>query len=102
MIRRPPRSTLFPYTTLFRSKLGETVKRDEPLFEISTDKVDAEIPAPAAGRLAEVKVTEGVTVPINTVVATIETDLSAAAGAPEAAGAVAARGGHRESSTAAA
>ena len=88
--------------TKWLKKLGETVKRDEPLFEISTDKVDAEIPAPAAGKLAEVKVTEGVTVPINTVVATIETDLSAAAGAPVPAGAVAAAAGPGTSSAPAA
>src|SRR3989449_981749 len=45
-------------------KLGDEVKRDEPLFEISTDKVDAEIPAPSAGVLAEIKVQEGQTVPV--------------------------------------
>ncbi len=47
-------------------KLGDEVKRDEPLFEISTDKVDAEIPAPSAGVLAEIKVQEGQTVPVQT------------------------------------
>ena len=52
-------------------KVGEAVDRDEPLFEISTDKVDAEIPAPAAGVLTEIKVKEGETVPVNAVVATI-------------------------------
>ena len=52
-------------------KVGETVDRDEPLFEISTDKVDAEIPSPAAGVLAEIKVKEGETVAVNSVVATI-------------------------------
>ena len=46
-------------------KLGDEVKRDEPLFEISTDKVDAEIPAPTAGVLAEIKVQEGQTVPVH-------------------------------------
>jgi 2-oxoglutarate dehydrogenase E2 component (dihydrolipoamide succinyltransferase) len=61
---------------------GEAVKRDEPIFEISTDKVDAEIPAPIAGVLAEILVQEGTTVAINTVVARIETDASAAAAAP--------------------
>jgi len=50
-------------------KVGDQVERDEPLFEISTDKVDAEIPAPAAGTLSEILVEEGKTVPINTVVA---------------------------------
>jgi pyruvate dehydrogenase E2 component (dihydrolipoamide acetyltransferase) len=52
-------------------KVGDQVDRDEPLFEISTDKVDAEIPSPAAGRLAEIKVKEGETVPVNSVVAVI-------------------------------
>ena len=53
-------------------KVGDAVKRDEPIFEISTDKVDAEIPAPNAGVLAEVIVTEGQTVAVGTVVARIE------------------------------
>ena len=57
--------------TKWLKKPGETVKRDEPLFEISTDKVDAEIPAPSAGVLLEVLVEEGKTVPINTVVAVL-------------------------------
>jgi len=52
-------------------KVGETVERDEPLFEISTDKVDAEIPAPAAGVISEIRAAEGQTVPVNTVVAII-------------------------------
>jgi 2-oxoglutarate dehydrogenase E2 component (dihydrolipoamide succinyltransferase) len=52
-------------------KVGDAVERDEPLFEISTDKVDAEIPAPAAGVLTEIKVKEGETVAVNSVVATI-------------------------------
>src|SRR5579884_584356 len=64
-------------------KVGDAVQRDEPLFEISTDKVDAEIPAPAAGVLAEIKVPEGQTVPVQTLVAVIET--AAGAGAPVAA-----------------
>jgi 2-oxoglutarate dehydrogenase E2 component (dihydrolipoamide succinyltransferase) len=55
--------------TKWLKKPGETVKRDEPLFEISTDKVDAEIPSPGAGTLLEILVPEGQTVPINTVVA---------------------------------
>jgi pyruvate dehydrogenase E2 component (dihydrolipoamide acetyltransferase) len=63
-------------------KVGDAVKRDEPIFEISTDKVDAEIPAPQAGVLAEILVKEGETVPIQTVVARLETDASAAAAAP--------------------
>ncbi len=62
-------------------KVGDSVKRDEPIFEISTDKVDAEIPAPQAGVLAEILVTEGQTVAIQTVVARIETDGASAAGA---------------------
>jgi 2-oxoglutarate dehydrogenase E2 component (dihydrolipoamide succinyltransferase) len=52
-------------------KVGDTVERDEPLFEISTDKVDAEIPSPAAGVVTEIRAKEGETVPINTVVAII-------------------------------
>src|ERR671920_1968298 len=52
-------------------KIGEPVDRDEPLFEISTDKVDAEIPAPAAGVLTDIRVKEGETVPVNSVVAVI-------------------------------
>jgi 2-oxoglutarate dehydrogenase E2 component (dihydrolipoamide succinyltransferase) len=63
-------------------KIGDEVKRDEPIFEISTDKVDAEIPAPTGGILAEVSVTEGQTVAVGTVVARIETDKSAPIGAP--------------------
>jgi 2-oxoglutarate dehydrogenase E2 component (dihydrolipoamide succinyltransferase) len=61
-------------------KVGETVERDEPLFEISTDKVDAEIPSPAAGVVSEIRAKEGETVPVNSVVAVI-----GAAGAPAAA-----------------
>ncbi|HET9685517.1 MAG TPA: dihydrolipoamide acetyltransferase family protein [Gemmatimonadaceae bacterium] len=59
-------------------KIGDQVKRDEPIFEISTDKVDAEIPAPTAGVLAEILVTEGQTVPVQTLVARIETEKGAA------------------------
>jgi 2-oxoglutarate dehydrogenase E2 component (dihydrolipoamide succinyltransferase) len=61
-------------------KVGDEVKRDEPIFEISTDKVDAEIPAPSAGVLAEILVTEGQTVPVQTVVARLETEKGAALG----------------------
>ena len=57
--------------TKWLKKVGDTVNKDEPLFEISTDKVDAEIPAPIAGKLSEIKVPEGATVQINTVVAVI-------------------------------
>jgi len=67
--------------TRWLKKPGDRVERDEPLFEISTDKVDAEIPAPAAGVLKEIKVGEGQTVPIQTVVAVIEA-AGAAAAAP--------------------
>src|SRR5687768_6197005 len=59
-------------------KVGDSVKRDEPIFEISTDKVDAEIPASASGVLAEILVTEGQTVPVSTVVARLETEVGAA------------------------
>src|SRR3954471_24073786 len=52
-------------------KIGDSVDRDEPLFEISTDKVDAEIPSPAAGVLTEIRAHEGDTVPVNSVVAVI-------------------------------
>ncbi len=72
-------------------KVGDEVKRDEPIFEISTDKVDAEIPSPSAGVLAEITVQEGQTVPVQTVVARIETEKGAAvAAAPAAAQAPAA------------
>jgi 2-oxoglutarate dehydrogenase E2 component (dihydrolipoamide succinyltransferase) len=64
-------------------KIGDPVKRDEPILEISTDKVDAEIPAPASGVLAEIRVEEGKTVPVQTVIAVIETD-GAQASAPPA------------------
>src|SRR5204862_2778096 len=60
-------------------KVGDTVKRDEPIFEISTDKVDAEIPASTAGVLVEIVVKEGETVPVQAVVARLETDVAAAA-----------------------
>ena len=59
-------------------KIGDNVDRDEPLFEISTDKVDAEIPSPGAGVLTEIKVKEGETVPVNSVVAVIGGSASAA------------------------
>ena len=65
-------------------KVGENVDRDEPLFEISTDKVDAEIPSPGAGVLTEIKVKEGETVPVNSVVAVIGGE-NAASALPEAA-----------------
>jgi len=68
--------------TKWLKKPGDKVQRDEPLFEISTDKVDAEIPAPASGVLQEIKVTEGTTVNVNTVVGTIAVDGEAAAAKP--------------------
>ncbi len=68
--------------TKWLKKPGDSVQRDEPLFEISTDKVDAEIPSPAAGVLKEIKVAEGTTVQINTVVAVIDEAGSPAASAP--------------------
>ncbi len=72
--------------TKWLKKPGDKVERDEPLFEISTDKVDAEIPSPSAGVLKEIKVGEGQTVPIQTVVGVIEAAGSVAgAGAPAAA-----------------
>jgi 2-oxoglutarate dehydrogenase E2 component (dihydrolipoamide succinyltransferase) len=60
--------------TKWLKKVGERVERDEPLFEISTDKVDAEIPSPAAGTLTEVRFKEGDTVEVNTVVAVLDGD----------------------------
>ena len=71
--------------TKWLKKPGDIVERDEPLFEISTDKVDAEIPSPSAGVLKEIKFKEGQTVPVNTVVATIDAAGSAAAAAAPAA-----------------
>src|SRR3984893_18130918 len=73
--------------TKWLKKPGDRIERDEPLFEISTDKVDAEIPAPSAGVLKEIKVTEGQTVPIQTVVAVIDAGGATAAAAPAAASA---------------
>ena len=68
--------------TKWLKKPGDSVQRDEPLFEISTDKVDAEIPSPAAGTLKEIKIGEGTTVTINTVVAVIDAGGAASASAP--------------------
>jgi pyruvate dehydrogenase E2 component (dihydrolipoamide acetyltransferase) len=68
--------------TKWLKKPGDKVERDEPLFEISTDKVDAEIPSPSAGVLKEIKVNEGQTVPIQTVVGVIDGVGSATAAAP--------------------
>jgi pyruvate dehydrogenase E2 component (dihydrolipoamide acetyltransferase) len=71
--------------TKWLKKPGDSVQRDEPLFEISTDKVDAEIPSPAAGTLSEIKVEAGNTVQINTVVAVIGEGDGAVASKPAAA-----------------
>src|ERR1700751_4390059 len=68
--------------TKWLKKPGDKVERDEPLFEISTDKVDAEIPSPSAGVLKEIKIPEGQTVPIQTVVAVIDGAGAAAAPTP--------------------
>jgi 2-oxoglutarate dehydrogenase E2 component (dihydrolipoamide succinyltransferase) len=68
--------------TKWLKKPGDRIERDEPLFEISTDKVDAEIPSPAAGVLKEIKIGEGKTVPIQTVVAVIDAAGSATEVAP--------------------
>jgi 2-oxoglutarate dehydrogenase E2 component (dihydrolipoamide succinyltransferase) len=76
--------------TKWLKKVGERVDRDEPLFEISTDKVDAEIPSPAAGTLTEVRFKEGDTVEVNTVVAVLDGDQAAATTAAPAAEPVAA------------
>ena len=70
--------------TKWLKKPGDKVQRDEPLFEISTDKVDAEIPAPASGVLQDIKVSEGATVQINTIVGTIAADGEPAAAAKAA------------------
>jgi len=70
--------------TKWLKKPGDKVQRDEPLFEISTDKVDAEIPAPASGVLQDIKVAEGATVQVNTVVGTISADGEGAAAKPAA------------------
>jgi pyruvate dehydrogenase E2 component (dihydrolipoamide acetyltransferase) len=70
--------------TKWLKKPGDKVQRDEPLFEISTDKVDAEIPAPASGVLQEIMVTEGNTVQVNTIVGTISADGEGAAPAKSA------------------
>src|ERR671912_80807 len=67
-------------------KVGDTVDRDEPLFEISTDKVDAEIPSPAAGTLAAIHVKEGETVPVDALVAVIAQAGEAVEAGPQADG----------------
>jgi pyruvate dehydrogenase E2 component (dihydrolipoyllysine-residue acetyltransferase) len=69
--------------TKWLKKEGEQIDRDEPLFEISTDKVDTEVPSPVAGTLVEIKVPEGETVQVGTELAMIETDGQAASGQPK-------------------
>src|SRR6266404_3858114 len=64
-------------------KVGDRVERDEPLFEISTDKVDAEIPSPTAGVLSKILVNENETVEVNTVVAVIDGERAKVGAAPE-------------------
>src|ERR1700735_4616965 len=71
--------------TKWLKKPGDTVSRDEPLFEISTDKVDAEIPSPAAGTLGELKDQEGATVTAGTIVCSINEAGAAASSTPAAA-----------------
>src|ERR1700760_168340 len=71
--------------TKWLKKPGDQVQRDEPLFEISTDKVDAEIPAPSTGVLKEIKIQAGATVQVNTVVGVIDADgAGASSSAPQA------------------
>jgi pyruvate dehydrogenase E2 component (dihydrolipoamide acetyltransferase) len=85
-VRMPQMGESIAEGTIVRwlKKVGDQVKRDEPLFEISTDKVDAEIPAPTTGVLSEIKVNEGETVPVNTVVAVINGGAAQPAQAAEA------------------
>ena len=68
----------------WHKKAGDTVRKDETLLEISTDKVDSEIPSPAAGVLVEIVTPENTTVPVRTVIAYLETDAAAARTAPQA------------------
>src|SRR5580698_3757074 len=88
--------------TKWLKKPGDAIQRDEPLFEISTDKVDAEIPSPSAGTLKEIKIAEGTTVQINTIVCTIEESGSAASSASTASKAETAAAPAADSSTPAA
>jgi len=71
--------------TKWLKTVGETIARDEPLFEVSTDKVDSEVPSPAAGVLAEIRVPEGDTVDVGTVLAVVSATAADAATAPPAA-----------------
>src|SRR3954454_15089081 len=71
--------------TKWLKKVGDRVERDEPLFEISTDKVDAEIPSPAAGVLTDIKFNEGDTVEVNKVIAVLDGGGAAAGAEPASA-----------------
>ena len=68
--------------TRWIKQIGDKVEQDEPIFEISTDKVDAEIPSPSSGTLVEIRGQEGDTVPVNDVVGVIDTDGTAASASP--------------------
>src|SRR5204863_1341558 len=70
--------------TKWLKKEGETVERDEPLFEISTDKVDTEVPSPLAGKIVEIKVPEGETVSVGTELAMIDAGGDGQSAAPSA------------------
>src|SRR5579862_6949325 len=70
--------------TKWLKAVGETIERDEPLFEVSTDKVDSEVPSPAAGVLAEIRVPEGDTVDVGTVLAVVSDGAAAPSAAPVA------------------
>ncbi|MGA1261428.1 MAG: biotin/lipoyl-containing protein, partial [Ilumatobacteraceae bacterium] len=68
--------------TRWFKNVGDTVRADEPLFEVSTDKVDTEVPSPIAGTLTEIRVQAGDTVPVGTVIAVVGASSGAAAPAP--------------------
>jgi len=68
--------------TRWFKKVGDTVSADEPLFEVSTDKVDTEVPSPVAGTLTEIRANEGDTVPVGTVIAVVGASGAAPAPAP--------------------
>ena len=68
--------------TRWFKKVGDTVSADEPLFEVSTDKVDTEVPSPVAGTLTEIRASEGDTVPVGTIIAVVGAAGAAPAPAP--------------------
>ena len=70
--------------TRWFKQVGESIEEDEPLFEVSTDKVDTEVPAPSAGVLTEIRVPEGDTVDVGTVLAVVGGDAATASPAAEA------------------